>query len=202
MTNLTSENEQIAHDAKTIVISRNPKSGVSGRAKKVFQLADELESRGFVVKVVDEIDRLCQLVDQFTHDGTLRTVVSAGGDGTVSLLVNQLPSNIPITIFPMGTANLLANYVKASLDIDKTVATIERGNVIRMDCGRANGRLFVVVASIGFDADVVRRIHSNRKGHINYLSYASPIIGSILGYSFPTMRLRADDRALPNARWT
>ena len=128
--------------------------------------------------------------------------MSAGGDGTASLLVNELEPQVPLTIFPMGTANLLAQHVNASLNIKKTVDTIKAGNLTKMDVGVANGKIFLVVASCGFDADVVDRIHCQRKGHITYWSYANPMINSILKYSYPKMRVTVDGKALDPSSWT
>ena len=43
--------------------------------------------------------------------GQLRVVVAAGGDGTAAEIVNRTPRGSPVAIFPLGTANLLANYL-------------------------------------------------------------------------------------------
>jgi len=40
-----------------------------------------------------------------------------------------------------------------------------------------------------FDADVVRRLHHERRGHIHRFSYAKPILESIRSYPFPQLRV-------------
>ena len=192
---------KVPEHAKNVLISMNPRSGSTNRMNLVQDLQTALRRRGYDAEVLADIAELKSRSGQLLQSGQLRTVVSAGGDGTASLLVNELDESVPLTIFPMGTANLLAKHVDAALDVDKTADTITAGWMTRMDVGMANDRVFLVVASCGFDADVVDRIHSGRKGHITYLSYGVPMINSIMKYSYPKMRLTADGQELDPASW-
>jgi diacylglycerol kinase family enzyme len=45
----------------------------------------------------------------------------------------------------------------------------------------------------GFDADVVRRLHATRTGHIRHWSYIKPILGAIRSYQYPAMRVYCGD---------
>ena len=193
---------RVSENSKGVLISLNPKSGSSNRKKLVDALSDELNSRGFECEILTNLEKLKQRCEQLQAQDQLRTVVSAGGDGTASLLVNELDASVAYTVFPLGTANLLAQHVKASLDVSKTAEVISGGNVTQMDVGEANGKIFLVVASCGFDADVVDRIHGSRTGHINYWSYGMPLMNSILKYKFPKMRVTADGDALEPSCWT
>ena len=192
---------KVPEHAKNVLISMNPRSGSTNRKEIVQELQVELQGRGYDTTVLTDIEELKSRSVQLLESGKLRTVVSAGGDGTASLLVNELDESIPLTIFPMGTANLLAKHVDAVLDVETTADTIQGGLMTRMDVGTANDRVFLVVASCGFDADIVDRIHHGRKGHITYMSYAVPMVNSIMKYSYPKMRLTADGQALNPAAW-
>jgi diacylglycerol kinase (ATP) len=46
------------------------------------------------------------------------------------------------------------------------------------------------MAGCGFDADVVRRVHQARRGHIHHLSWAKPIVDTIRKYDYPELRVR------------
>jgi diacylglycerol kinase family enzyme len=73
---------------------------------------------------------------------------------------------------------------------------------MKLDVGIANDKRFLIMASCGFDADVVQRLHANRSGHIRHWSYAKPILESISKYSYPLLEIRVDDHPEPiDARW-
>jgi diacylglycerol kinase family enzyme len=59
--------------------------------------------------------------------------------------------------------------------------------------------------SAGFDAEVIRGLHENRKGNIRRSAYFLPALNAIRGYTYPPMRLyseTADAAAPPElCRW-
>ena len=185
------EVEWLGDLAKTVVVSVNPKSGASDQQSIVDQLANELTSAGLTVVLLTDIEKVKSESNRLSDSGELRTVVAAGGDGTVALLANCLEPQTPIAILPLGTENLLAKYLGLTADPSAICKMIIEGKTKRLDAGRANGQLFLVMASCGFDADVVHRLHSQRTGHINHLSYAKPIVGAISSYRYPKIRVRA-----------
>jgi diacylglycerol kinase family enzyme len=117
---------------------------------------------------------------------------------------------MPLAILPLGTENLLSKYLEIPAEPADIAAVIVGGCYIQLDAGEANGRLFTLMASCGFDADVVRRLHGERRGNINHLSYAKPILDSIRNYEYPLVRINyvagGDQpelkRASVEGRWT
>lgn len=72
------------------------------------------------------------------------TVVAAGGDGTVSEVVNGLAQATPagesvgrLGIIPIGSGNDFAAMIGCPLDVRRAVATIRTGATRRVDLGRA-----------------------------------------------------------------
>jgi diacylglycerol kinase family enzyme len=142
------------------------------------------------VSIISNVDDLAAAATARLAAGTLRAVVAAGGDGTLSLIANRTPPGTPLAILPLGTENLLAKYLGATADPQQLGRTIAAGCTIQLDAGLAGDRLFTLMAGCGFDADVVRRLHRRRTGHIHHLSYAKPILDSIRKYEYPELRVR------------
>jgi diacylglycerol kinase (ATP) len=120
-------------------------------------------------------------------------VVAAGGDGTVSLIANRTSAHTSIAVFPLGTENLLAKHLGVKACPIQVAEIVAAGQGIALDAGQANGRLFLVMAGVGFDAEVVRRVDQSRTGNIHRLAYAQPILDSIRSYDYPTISIQGWD---------
>jgi diacylglycerol kinase family enzyme len=93
-------------------------------------------------------------------------------------------------IVPLGTENLLAKEFGFTTDPADICQTVTENQVWRMDAGDANGKLFLIMATAGFDAEVTRVLAEVRKGHIRHWSYAKPIVSVVRSYSYPPIRVR------------
>ena len=176
--------------ADRVIILTNPSAGARNRIEAIFELVECLKQRGLTAIVVRDFQALDQQLQQVLAAGQLRAVVAAGGDGTVAEIVNRTDVSVPLTVFPLGTANLLANYFGLTNDPQALAAVVAKGATAQFDAGRANGRVFLCMASCGFDADVVHRLHSKRRGgHISYWTYARPILEAIRSYRYPPLQI-------------
>lgn len=194
--------ETLDPNADSIVISSNPKSGSSNRQNLVRQTETLLRDLGYEVHFHTDIDEVTKIATQLSEQSRLRAVLGAGGDGTASLLANRLGPDVPIALLPLGTENLLAKYLKLTASPEQVAQIIHQGNSVRLDAGRANGQLFLVMVGCGFDAEVVQRLHSKRTGHIHHMSYAGPILRAIRRYRFPNLKIEIDGKPLDrNNSW-
>ena len=190
-----------------MLILSNPKAGRRGGLDLVGPLVELLRTRGFGAEVVDDLNQVGPRADARLSDGSLRAFVAAGGDGTISELVNRTPPDTPITVLPLGTANLLAKFLGIRRNIQFVADMLQFGRTVRLDAGAANGRVFFLMASAGFDAAVVRRMSETRSGALNYWSYAKPIWQEVRSYEYPELRvycgseLGGETTAL-RARWS
>ncbi|HSK38134.1 MAG TPA: diacylglycerol kinase family protein [Arenibaculum sp.] len=92
-------------------------------------------------------------------------VVVAGGDGTVSKVVAQLPDrNTPVAILPLGTANNIAMSLGIEGTLDDIVAGWRIAGIRRLDVGAAFGpwgrRSFVEAVGIGALARATARMEA------------------------------------------
>ncbi len=178
-----------------VLISINPKAGRKSPKIRAERLKIALEKRGYGVELHTDLDEVSRRANELFEVQRLRALVGVGGDGTAAELTNRTQPGLPITLLPSGTANLIAKYLKLPFNPEKSAEMIETGLTISFDAGKANGRLFLVMVSVGVDADVVRLVHSEREesyrnhtkrgAHISYLSYINPIIQSIKTYKYP-----------------
>jgi diacylglycerol kinase family enzyme len=191
-----------------VLIVSNPHAGSRLRAEAVSELEHCIEREGLEPEMVRDLDLLTTLADRYRAERRLRAVVAAGGDGTVAEVVNRTAPGTPVTVFPLGTANLLAGYFGIQRDARRMAQIVRGGATVRLDAGRANGRVFLLMAGCGFDADVVRRLHHFRKGrHISYWTWAGPIWQSIRDYRYPGIRVICELpgeeplEIMPASRW-
>lgn len=185
---------EIPESAKTVIFAINPNSGASDKRALCESIAARLDSEGYDVVLLTDLAEVESQTKRHLESKTLRAVVSAGGDGTVSLLGNLLPPETPFAILPLGTENLLGRHLELKADEEFFVSLIREGKVRKIDAGRANGKYFFVVASCGFDAAVVKRLDEVRSGHINYFSWLKPIAQTVFSYGFPPLRVWVDGK--------
>ena len=178
---------------QTVIISANPKSGSFSRHGLIVELKTQIEGLGFQCELhtnLDEMANRCQELDQV---GELRTVVAAGGDGTASKVASLIPHNVPLTLFPTGSENLLARYFAISAEPVACARSIQKLRTNPIDVMTVNGQISLLMASIGFDAEVVRRVHQTRRSHVTKLNYWSAIVGTLFCYRWPSLKISIYD---------
>lgn len=146
--------------------------------------------------------------------GDVDAVIAIGGDGTVRAAAQKLHSLAssdlttgnspksppPMLIIPLGTANLLGRHLgiawKDALLEEEVIDALKHGSVVHLDAARANGRIFLLMAGIGFDAAVVHELSRVRSGPISYFSYLEPAARIAGSYAFPPIRVWVDEQEI------
>lgn len=179
--------------ASHVILAVNPKAGARARQDLIEQLQRELEAHELTSEIITDSDQLRAVTSQPGFAAKLRAVVAAGGDGTVARVANYTPPGTPLAVLPLGTENLLSKYLNTSSDPHELASVIARGATIQFDAGMAGEQLFLLMLGCGFDAEVVRRMHLQRRGNISHLSYAKPILDAIRNYQYPELRVYCRD---------
>jgi diacylglycerol kinase (ATP) len=100
-------------------------------------------------------------------------VLASGGDGTVTACAGGVAgSGIPLGVLACGTGNLLARNLGLPLSLDEALTVALTGSERRLDVGTANGRPFVVMAGIGFDAAMLEGASEELKKRMGWAAYA------------------------------
>jgi YegS/Rv2252/BmrU family lipid kinase len=119
-------------------------------------------------------------------------VLVSGGDGTVSACASGVAgSGIPLGVLPCGTGNLLARNLGLPLCLDEALAVALAGSDRALDVGLANGRSFVVMAGIGFDAEMLGGASEELKRHFGWAAYVLSALRHLSDHPV-RVRMRAD----------
>lgn len=139
---------------KNPVLIINPLSG-DGKAVEVG-LADAARKRGISVVTFTPGDDLAQTAHDAISAGA-DAIGMAGGDGSLaSVAAVSMQRGVPFFCVPVGTRNHFA--LDLGLDRDDPLAALESvptGDVIKVDVGEANGRVFINNVSLGVYAMAV-----------------------------------------------
>jgi diacylglycerol kinase family enzyme len=164
--------------------------------KKVFILYNRYSGRQFFASMISrinevykllkhELDAEIELLDvryfeqmpdlaKRAADEKCDWVIIAGGDGTIRAFVEdmlRLDYRPYISVFPAGTVNLIAKEMSLWNEPIRWVNRALKGHVYPFYTARANGNLFLTVASVGFDSLVVDNVGALQKRLLNKFAY-------------------------------
>ena len=99
-------------------------------------------------------------------------VVANGGDGTINEIINGIAKTATaLAVLPGGTANVWAREIGISNKPVEAMRAAVTGERRQVDLGSANGRYFLLMAGIGFDARIVPAVSSVWKRRLGSASY-------------------------------
>ena len=199
---IVSRGEPADADLPVVMVLRSPKAGRGGGRRQIEQLGQIARERRWTWRVTDRVEELKRWLP--LHPRSI--VVAAGGDGTLTLathLVTDYPE-VDLVPMPMGTENLLARhlgYLPTAHAVAQTITRRQRRCIdsIAVTARRRQHRA-LVMATAGFDASVVRRVHLRRRGHIRRWTYVMPIVRSMWRYRFAPVTVQTDDCQI-ECRW-
>jgi diacylglycerol kinase family enzyme len=172
---------------------------------RVSALVHALEALGLRARVMwDPAERTAALGNRaaLRH---VQCVVAAGGDGTVSAVINELSADVALAVLPLGNENLFAGAFGFPNDPGALARAIARGARQPIDLGRAHTtagvRLFTLMLTAGFDAEVVHRFTRWRTAggaprRAGRAAYVRPFAEALWSYPHAGMTLSADGVAV------
>jgi len=192
---------------RNVLIFANPVSGRGRGIAILEQVAPAVDAAGF--GVVCCIDPPEQFRPEHLPEN-LWALVVIGGDGTLRAVVERLlrilPADVlpPILVIGFGTANLMQAHLRLAYSrsslAGQVVTLLNQRNIIRIDAGVAGDRLFLLMASCGFDASVVHLLSKLRKGPITRLSYLLPGLEGLRTQDFAPLTVEVDGAVIHSDR--
>lgn len=184
---------------KKIKFIYNPFSGDRLLKNRLDYIIERFQKSGFAVMPYRSTD-INQLEKAFfdIHEDYEAVCVS-GGDGTISSVVNIMAArriNMPLSVFPFGTANDFATYLNIPKDIDACCELVIKGHTRRVDIGRVNDRYFINVCSAGLLTDVSYKTDTNLKNALGKIAYYIKGIEEIPKFTSFKMRMQYGDNVI------
>jgi diacylglycerol kinase (ATP) len=124
-------------------------------------------------------------------------IVAVGGDGTINEVASQmLNSKVVLGIVPLGSGNGLARHLGIPRTLTSALKLINEFQVTDIDTASINGKPFVSIAGVGFDAKVARLFAKvKRRG---FFSYANLITNNYIRYKPKKYKIEFDDGKIIN----
>jgi YegS/Rv2252/BmrU family lipid kinase len=168
---------------KKALVVLNPSSGAAGGASKedaIKKCFDDAQLK-YEIILTKKNEDVGEVIRGRLKEG-FDLVVAAGGDGTVSAVINGLiGTEIPLSIIPLGTGNLLAKELHIPLEIKDAVAVISSSPRYRkIDAMKIGKQVFVLNASVGYSPIILHNTTTAQKNHFGNLAY----LGNALIYLF------------------
>lgn len=166
-----------------------------GRRAMRFLMAN---ARDFVLYATRDIDDARELAAKFAADGE-PVVLAAGGDGTLNAVIQGLVgTNTALGVLPAGTMNVFAREMGIPIpnlqtsNLEKALEVIKDGYITNVDLFTANGKPFVQMAGVGFDAQVIEDTSLESKKIFGPLAYLMSAV-KLLGENPPKMKIILSD---------
>lgn len=175
----------------------NPKAGRRGRGLSAIVAA--LSQSGFEVEPIATgfPGAATGIAREQAAGGENEVVFTLGGDGTVrEAAAGLLGTEVPLGILPGGTVNLLGRAL--GLPRDPQVAARASGALVprALDVGLAGGHPFLMMVSIGLDAQLLSSLDLRLKRWLGQLGIGLQGLAHWWGYGYPALEVEADGERL------
>lgn len=122
------------------------------------------------------------------------TVFSVGGDGTLLEVINgAAQTNNDIFVVPAGTGNDFCRILTDEKDYRKVLCDYRSYTVKQIDCGKAGETFFANIASVGYDAEIVKNSMKFRKIPVlKKISYIASLLYTVFTFKPIKPKLEID----------
>lgn len=173
---------------------------VAGKGRSSSLIADiEERFRDFPepyhIEVTKYPGHATDIAQRLSDDDIPMRIYSVGGDGTLNEIINGIFSDhIELGIIPCGTGNDAVRSIYPVTDPVSLLKILPVSLSERLDMGKINGRRFINIASIGFDAEVV--VLSRKFKRLPLVSgsvaYVMGVMAALIGLKKYPVRISVD----------
>jgi len=167
--------DEVLEHKKKVLLIYNPYSGNGIFPKYLDLIIERFQEKGYVIRPIrGGAERILDYIFSHMHPEHYRQVIVAGGDGTVNVVVNAMMKHdidLPLAIFPSGTANDFAYYLDLPKEIDEMIDIALGDNMSYADVAKVNEKYYINVAAMGTLVDVSQKTDPDLKYTIGAGAY-------------------------------
>lgn len=180
----------------------NPVAGKGIAARQVDKIKLAMESmKGVEYSIVytKKPGHATEIARQGTAEG-YEIIFAVGGDGTVNEVVNGLVGRgSALGVIPGGSGNDFIRSLGIEGDTYELVLETIKGVKVPVDIGIINGRYFVNISSVGFDAQVVLEAQKAKSFFLSgSAAYIAGLISAIFRSKPNYVRMNMDNQYVEN----
>lgn len=157
-----------------VLMLYNPRSGTGNIGDQLDFIIKKFQMAGQIL-VPYRMESREALDDFMSHlPQVIEKIIVSGGDGTIHQVVNLMMRyeiDLPLAIFPTGTANDFSQYFGIPKNLEEMLDVAIRGQFKPCDVGKANDSYFINVASFGNLVDISQRVNDQAKNVLGVLAY-------------------------------
>ncbi|MFN8371739.1 MAG: diacylglycerol kinase family protein [Anaerolineae bacterium] len=179
---------------KKLCVIINPAAGIDRPILGIINNAFKDTDAFWDVRITHKAGDAQRLAKEAVAQG-FDVVAAHGGDGTVMEVAYGLyGTDVPLAIFPGGTANVMAAELGVSSDLNLAVGLVGSGDydVRKIDIGTAGEHKFILRIGIGFEADMMKNADQEMKNRFGLLAYVFSAFNEILNPAPVTYKLTLD----------
>ncbi|NOY50778.1 MAG: diacylglycerol kinase family lipid kinase [Chlorobi bacterium] len=163
---------------------------------------------GTEVVFTKKANQAAEISHDYIENKGFKNIIIVGGDGTMNEVVNGVfrqsrfpTTDITLGLITVGTGNDWGRHYGMHSSYKKMVKAIVNGRTFVQDAGKVKysktsekeGRYFVNIAGMGYDALVAKKTNvSKQKGRGGVLVYLINLLQSLFQYSYTDLSINAD----------
>lgn len=159
----------------------NPKAG-KHKAETYVEYINE-NYKHPIIKITEYEGHGIELAKEYAKENSI--IYAVGGDGTLNEVVNGVMQSsyrkeTVVASVPCGSGNDFIREITEKKDVIEILKDYKDGETKLIDLGKVNGRYFMNIASVGFDAEIVWNARKYKK---------LPLISAGLAYGFSIIEM-------------
>lgn len=176
----------------------NPVAGKGKSSAMVNSIRDRFRdfSEPYSIELTEYPGHATHIAKRLSKEGTPTRIYSVGGDGTLNEIINGIEgAHMELGIIPCGSGNDAVRSIYSTTDPHVLLKVLPEASSTILDLGRINGRYFINIASVGFDAEVVTLSRKFKRipGVSGPMAYVLGVLAAVIGLKKHRVRIRIDD---------